>query len=53
MTVRYGFSGVDGSFPAAGLLRDLSGNLYGTTFGGPETGCGNGSGCGTVFKLTP
>lgn len=42
----------DGSTPYAGLLRDASGNLYGTTWGGGAsgTGCG-GSGCGTVYKL--
>ncbi len=37
----------DGAFPAAGLVADSSGNLYGTTTsGGP-------SGFGTVFKLSP
>ena len=41
-----------GGFPAAGLLRDGAGNLYGTTFAGGSTACG-GQGCGAVFKLTP
>jgi uncharacterized repeat protein (TIGR03803 family) len=38
--------------PAAGLVSDSSGNLYGTT---PEAGSNNcGSyGCGTVYKLSP
>ncbi len=46
-TVLYSFTGgSDGSLPAAGLLRDASGNLYGTTTGG-------GGGYGTVFKVTP
>jgi uncharacterized repeat protein (TIGR03803 family) len=39
----------DGEYPDGGLIRDSSGNLYGTTFyGGPygETGYG------TVFKVT-
>ncbi len=37
-------SGNDGAGPVASLLRDSSGNLYGTTFFG-------GGGLGTVFKL--
>jgi uncharacterized repeat protein (TIGR03803 family) len=53
-TVLYAFTGgTDGSNPVAGLIRDKSGNLYGTTeFGGDASGCG-GTGCGTVFKLAP
>jgi uncharacterized repeat protein (TIGR03803 family) len=45
--------GVDGRFPDGAIL-DASGNLYGTTtFGGaPASGC-YGSGCGTVFEITP
>ena len=44
VTVLYNFDGLtNGSGPAAGLIRDSAGNLYGTTvFGG-----------GNVFKLTP
>ncbi len=42
--------GNDGANPSSAPVFDNSGNLYGTTaFGG---GCG-GSGCGTVFQLTP
>ena len=45
-TVLHSFTGLpDGSFPAAGSLRDAEGNLYGTTTGG-------GSGYGTVFNVT-
>jgi uncharacterized repeat protein (TIGR03803 family) len=45
-TVLHSFSGgPDGSYPAAGLLRDGNGNLYGTTTGG-----GTG-GYGTVFRV--
>jgi uncharacterized repeat protein (TIGR03803 family) len=34
------------------LVRDSSGNLYGTTvFGGAHPNC-NGNACGVVFKLT-
>ena len=56
----YSFQGAsDGSVPAAGLIFDPRGNLYGTTTSGgaPVTptgtlGCG-GNGCGTVFELSP
>jgi uncharacterized repeat protein (TIGR03803 family) len=45
-TVLHSFTGgVDGGAPAAGLLRDQDGNLYGTTSAGGTLGFG------TVFKL--
>lgn len=37
----------DGNFPTAGLVRDASGNLYGTTFKGGTYGRG------MVFELSP
>jgi uncharacterized repeat protein (TIGR03803 family) len=37
----------DGGSPVAGLVQDNSGNLYGTTLYGGD------SGVGTIFKLTP
>lgn len=47
-TVLYSFGGgADGAFPNWDLLRDLMGNLYGTTYWGGS------SGYGTVFKVTP
>ena len=41
----------DGFHPIAGLVFDVAGNLYGTTYGGPGSGCAEG--CGVVFKLAP
>lgn len=50
-TVLYGFkSKSDGAAPYFAVIRDGTGNLYGTTFGGGPLGCG-GPGCGAVFKL--
>jgi len=51
----YSFKGPpDGASPHAGLI-DVDGTLYGTTLeGGTGTNCWYyGSGCGTVFKITP
>ena len=51
-TVLYRFQGgLDGIIPLGGLVRDLKGNLYGTTvYGGGYENCYN-YGCGTVFKV--
>jgi hypothetical protein len=53
-SVLYGFSGsLDAAQPAAALVFDRAGNLYGTTpFGGTGTGCGYGA-CGTVYEVSP
>jgi len=40
----------EGGHPMAGVIRDASNNLYGTTYSG---GKGTGQGFGVVFKLTP
>jgi uncharacterized repeat protein (TIGR03803 family) len=53
-TTLYAFlGGIDGASPAAGLIFDKTGNLYGTTADGGAAGCNSGYGCGTVFELTP
>ena len=49
-TVLHSFGGApDGSRPAAGLVFDGEGNVYGTTEYGGSARCG----CGTVFELMP
>jgi uncharacterized repeat protein (TIGR03803 family) len=56
-TVLYRFTGgADGGNPVSGLVRDASGNLYGTTQnGGSESSACMyfGTTCGVVFKLSP
>ncbi|MBV9646201.1 MAG: hypothetical protein JO043_01915 [Candidatus Eremiobacteraeota bacterium] len=56
--VIYAFNGADGYGPAAGLVMDPSGALFGTTqFGGtiacPDLPPSTPAGCGNVFKLAP
>jgi uncharacterized repeat protein (TIGR03803 family) len=56
--VLYRFKGSsDGYYPAASLLQDQDGEIYGTTSeGGNGKPCGGNSypqGCGTVFELMP
>ncbi|MGA7381545.1 MAG: choice-of-anchor tandem repeat GloVer-containing protein, partial [Terriglobales bacterium] len=51
--VLYAFKGApDGSGPAAGVIQDSQGNLYGTTAMGGNSCGANTNGCGTVFKLS-
>jgi uncharacterized repeat protein (TIGR03803 family) len=51
-TVLYSFAGgTDGSGPQSPVV-ELNGMLYGTTYQGGGTGC-SGSGCGTIFEITP
>lgn len=53
-SVLYAFQGgADGGIPLAGLIMDVAGNLYGTTTEGGDLNCNAGTGCGTVFKMTP
>lgn len=52
LTTLHNFSGTDGYEPESGLVQAANGNFYGTTaYGGIVSGCG--SGCGTVFEVTP
>ncbi len=52
----YSFNGSNGAGPYAGLLRDPSGNFFGTTLAGgtDAQACGGtqGFGCGVAFRLT-
>jgi uncharacterized repeat protein (TIGR03803 family) len=45
LTVLHTFSGPDGLYPYSGVTLDRAGNLYGTTYGGGQ------SGNGTVYEL--
>lgn len=51
--VLHKFERADGSAPIAALIFDSQGNLIGTTALGGDLNCNNGSGCGTVFRLSP
>ena len=46
----FGTEAGDGINPVGGVVRDKTGNLYGTTKFGGSSGCG-GSGCGVVYVL--
>jgi uncharacterized repeat protein (TIGR03803 family) len=53
-TVLYSFNGgKDSGYPERTLTLDEAGNLYGTTSIGGDPSCGGGTGCGTVFRLSP
>jgi uncharacterized repeat protein (TIGR03803 family) len=52
--LHYFVNGNEGIIPLSGLIFDGSGNLYGTTFYGGNSGCNDLLGtCGTVFEITP
>src|SRR5258706_8640933 len=58
--VLYNFQGgSDGAWPSGKLMRDITGNLYGTTMAGGSLGLActavssGATGCGTVFRLSP
>ena len=56
LKILHSFKGAptDGYLATGNLVRDKSGNFYGTSqYGGSGTGCHVEAGCGTIFKLTP
>jgi uncharacterized repeat protein (TIGR03803 family) len=54
LTTLHSFDVSDGDNPWAGLVQAIDGNFYGTTVnGGANSSACYGSGCGTVFKITP
>ena len=46
------FTGTNGANPLSSVVQGTDGNFYGTTQQGGNPDCA-GSGCGTVFKITP
>jgi uncharacterized repeat protein (TIGR03803 family) len=52
LTVLHTFGFSDGAYPGSVVLFDRAGNLYGTTVGGGNSGCGV-NGCGVVYELSP
>jgi uncharacterized repeat protein (TIGR03803 family) len=53
-SVLYTFTGgADGSEPAAGVIFDQAGNVYGTTQAGGKGTCAFSRPCGVVFELSP
>lgn len=53
-SVLYSFTGgADGSFPQSQFVLDANNRaVFGATFGGGDSTCFSGNGCGTIFKLT-
>jgi uncharacterized repeat protein (TIGR03803 family) len=58
-SVLHAFNGVpaqDGQYPTGPIVRDSTGNIYGSTVWGGGTGCSSSpqtTGCGVIYKVTP
>jgi uncharacterized repeat protein (TIGR03803 family) len=53
-TTLHSFDKKDGKTPFVGLVQGTDGNFYGTMpYGGANSSCDYGAGCGTAFKITP
>lgn len=52
LTDLHDFSGPDGLSPRGPVAIDSSGNLFGTTYSGGNSGCDANQGCGTVWEIT-
>ena len=54
VTTVLSFNGTNGRNPLFGsLIEGTDGSLYGTTgYGGASEGCGSGTGCGTIFRMS-
>jgi uncharacterized repeat protein (TIGR03803 family) len=50
-SVVHSFSGSDGNAPFGRVILGKGGTVFGTTYQGDGTGCGNGRGCGVVYRL--
>ena len=54
LTTLHSFDDTDGAYPIGGLVQVIDGDLYGTASeGGANSSCNGGTGCGTVFEITP
>ncbi|HSC18180.1 MAG TPA: choice-of-anchor tandem repeat GloVer-containing protein [Rhizomicrobium sp.] len=52
MAILYAFTGGNDGWESDGVTFGPDGALYGTTWGGGTNICGDGWGCGTVYRLT-
>jgi uncharacterized repeat protein (TIGR03803 family) len=51
--VIFNFRPATGYVPSPVIARDSAGNIYGTTTLGDSRSCGDGGGCGNIFKISP
>ncbi len=53
LTILHSFALIDGASPSGSLIQSSDSSFYGTAFGGGINGSCDGTGCGTVFRLSP